>query len=80
MSSAQAEVSGEMFLHTQHRYSTSHQGKIPQNGQIGILLYTHLLRPEWAYWVLKLGEHLGVGQQPNLGLGRYELELLDEVC
>ena len=73
---SQADVTGEFVRHEQHRYSTSHRGKVPQTGGVGVLIYSNITAWEWTYTLLKIGEHLGVGQQANMGLGRYKIELL----
>lgn len=75
---SRASISGELTRQSRERYSSSHQRKVPQNGGVGTLSFSQLSAPDWVYYVLCIGQWIGIGQQANLGLGRYDVEVVLE--
>jgi len=73
---ARAQVSGSLGWREQHRRSSSSRGAVPQSGHVGTLTYHELSSPLWAHQLLSAGALIGIGQQTNMGLGRYQLKVL----
>lgn len=73
---SQAQVHSDLSWRSQHRLSSTSGGKVPQSGRVGTLTYTQLAHSLWCYELLSAGTFIGVGQQTNMGLGRYEIKLL----